>query len=243
MPHRRYKRRRSFRRGYDRVGGYYGRYNRPSKYRRVEKKFYDFTLTEPSLTANFEFMDKTLGGPTVTSQTLNDIKQGTAEEERIGRKCTIKNINMRLSFTFLDNEVASLLAADSADETLRIVLVLDKQTNGALAPTLDIFDTDVFNSFRNLANIGRFQFLYDKLMTCNTSVIAAGNGTANDSARVRKEFRINISKKVNIPIEFDSTTGGIIEMRSNNLLLIVGSRVGGRMQMLASTCRLRFSDF
>ncbi len=209
----------------------------------MEKKFYDFTLAEVGMTAGFEFINKTLGGPTAESSSLNDIKQGTGEEERIGRKCTIRNINIRLTLHWIPAASSDLTEADDTSITVRLVLYCDKQCNGAAAAALDLFDTNVYNSYRNLANITRFKFLYDKLLTFNTTAIAAGNGTANDSARIIKAFQVRISKRVNIPIEFDSTTGDISEIRSNNIGLFMGTNDSGEMSVSASTCRIRFTDF
>ncbi len=238
-----YKRKRTFRRGYDRVGGFYGRARKRRRFPRIEKKFYDAIFADASIAGNWQFPAATRAGPEGATNTLNDIPQGVTESTRIGRKCTITNIYMRLNFEFLQNDIATLGAALTASETIRIVIVWDKQVNGTAAPITQLFDTDTYNSFRNLANNKRFRILYDKTYSWNTGAIGGGDGTNNDSSRMRNSYQVKIAKKCFIPIEFDSTTGAVSEMRSNNLSLWIGSKEGSRMAMTSSTCRLRYIDY
>ncbi len=240
------RKRRIFRRGYDRTGGFYGRFRKRRRFGgfpRIEKKFYDKILTETNLTAAGQLVVTSTPGPETDSATLNDIPQGTGESQRIGRKCTITKILIRLNCEFLISTLATLATADTAHETLRIVLYWDKQCNGASATALNLLDTVQYNSYRNIANSKRFVFLYDKLVTFNTTAIAEGNGTNRSSARVIRDYQLKINKKVFIPIEFDSTTGALTEIRSNNIGLRIWTKHGGRMAIAASKMRIRFMDY
>ncbi len=124
----------------------------------------------------------------------------------------------------------------SSTDTIRIVMFLDKQCNGATAGATEILETSDFQSFNNLANKSRFRTLMDRTYVLNASI--AGNGTANESA----QFGVHDSffKKVNIPIEFDSTAGAITEIRSNNIGVMIMSQFG--LVAFDSKIRLRFSD-
>lgn len=189
------KRRRAGALGYTRQVGYYGRYNTDSK----ELKFFDGVKTQQQAA--------TTG--TIYDDSLLHIVQGISESERIGRKVTVKRISMKGQI-----ELPEQTATSAGSDRLRIVIYKDKQTNGAAATVADLLQSADIDSFRNLENSGRFQFLYDKTIAINASA-AAGNGTANDSFNIVRHMKWN--KELNLSIEYSSTTGAITELRSNNI--------------------------
>lgn len=235
-----------FRPGYNRRTGYYAR-NKARRFgglslRRVESKFYDVVLSDTTIGAPGQFFTKVSAGPEVLTFSLNDIPQGTGESQRIGRKCTITKIHMRLNFEFLAVETPDLVQASNAHETIRFMLIWDKQCNGTAGASLDVVETNVYNSYRNLANSKRFVILYDMLRTFNTTAVAEGNGTTKASRRVIRDYQVNVTKKLWIPIEFDGTTGDITEIKSNNIQTLCWSKHGGRMLLNDSQVRIRFID-
>ena len=135
MFRRRYgKRKRIFRRGYNRTGGFYGRATKRRRFarrigRRPESKFLDLSLSDTSLAASAQFLVKT-GAVEATTQTLNDIAVGTGESQRIGRKLTITKILIRLGVEFTAAQSSDLLQARVTHETIRVMLYWDKQANG-----------------------------------------------------------------------------------------------------------------
>nr|DAO75535.1 MAG TPA: capsid protein [Cressdnaviricota sp.] len=203
--------------GVMRTGGFYGRYSG----RNAEQKFFDTTL-------NF-LMDAT-GEVPATGQ-LCLIPQGVTESQRVGRKCVIKSI--------LIKAIALYSPAAGADPymTGEILVVLDKQCNGAAAAITDVLTgTQVNTALHNLANSQRFVVLKRIKIGFNPT---AGVTTAYAGA-ARK---IDWYKKCNIPIEFSSTTGAIGEIKSNNIFLLAGSSTAGDdLVTVSGTCRLRFSD-
>ncbi len=215
------KRRRSFAVGRDRVGGYYGRFSGPAG----ELKFHDLTVDDAIVATAGEI-----------TPSLNLIGQGITESLRVGRKCTIKSIWWRVQF---DLPKFDAIAAPNAGDTVRAIIYLDKQCNGATATVTDILNTADWRSFRNLSNQGRFTILMDKLHTVNYMQMASdGAGLVSGGATVRD---YTYYKKCNTPIEFDDTTGAITEIRSNNYgLLVIGST---NTMGMGSFFRLRFSDF
>ncbi len=190
----------------------------------TELKFHDLDINDAVIAQN----------GTIAQASCNIIAQGTTESERVGRKCTIRSINWRFQMQ-LDQD-----STNSSSETIRVLLYLDKQTNGAAATALNILESDDFQSFNNLSNKGRFLTLMDRQYTLNKQA-AAGNGTTNIFA----ETQVNDTffKTVNIPIEFDNSanTGAIGTQRTNNIgLLILGQT--GAIASFNSKMRLRFSD-
>ena len=156
---------------------------------RIEKKFYDGVLTEVSIPAAGSVMLWAAAGPSANTTTIVDIAQGTGESQRIGRKCTITNIHIRLNYEFISSGSNDMTEMAEAHETVRFILYWDKQCNGATAAVTDLLDTDVYNSFRNLANGKRFNVLADKLLTFNSTASASGNGTASKSKVIMSNNR------------------------------------------------------
>lgn len=190
------KARRTFKPGYSRIGGYYGRFFPGS----TELKFLDTTLDSTAIDATGEIAP---GGGTSTGIVL--IPQGVTESTRVGRKCTIRSIQMRGS---LD------LQSDTSSAYICLALVWDKQANGAYPAYTDIFEVNHYTSPLNLANSGRFVILKRWNLAINQATYNDTGATFAGSRRMIKYY-----KKCNIPIEFSSTTGAITEIRSNNLFL------------------------
>ncbi len=187
----------------------------------IEKKFHDVDLDDTVIAS---------GGAITAS--INLIPQGVTEITRVGRKATIRNINWRFKVT-----LPSSTTSGATSDVARVMMYLDKQANGAAATVTDILETADFQSFNNLANKSRFRILFDH----NYDLVApsgGGDGTTEDYG----EFTVTdtMFRKVNIPIEFDSTAGAITEIRSNNIgvLLITAGGFGG----FSSKIRLRYTD-
>ncbi len=190
----------------------------------IELKFHDVDLDDAAIS--------TTGDITAS---INLIPQGVTEKTRVGRKCTIKQIAWRFTLSLP-------AAADQADppppDIARVIMYLDKQANQATATVADILESTDYQSFNNLSNKKRFRILmsrnYD--LEYQTSIT---DGT-NTGAYPQQNMDDSFFKKVNIPIEFNSTTGAIGEITSNNLGVLLISKNGA--MIFGSKIRLRFSD-
>lgn len=206
----------SLMKGVERIGGFYGRFSGPSG----ENKFFDTALS---------FLCDSTGEVPATGQ-LTLIPQGVTESTRVGRKCTLKSIQLRL-FANFDPGAGSV-----ASTNIYIYVVQDTQCNGAAAAITDVLTSNVMGSaLINLANSQRF--VIHKRLVCTLQSGAGVTGAYGNAAKT-----IDYFKKVNIPIEFSSTTGAITEIRSNNLFLLAGASVGDDVTTITGNCRLRFSD-
>ncbi len=198
--------------GVTRQSGYYGRFANGG-----ENKFFDTLLGGTAFaTAGVVF-----------SPSLNLIPQGVTESTRVGRKCIIKKINL-MGFLLLNSGTAQ------TTDTYRVMLVLDKQCNGAAATVLGVLETADEKSFNNLSNSNRFTVLKNWYGSINKTADIGTNINAT-----MKTLKYN--KACNIPIEFSSTTGAITEIRSNNLFLIGLTSTGTTLSISHNT-RVRFSD-
>lgn len=188
-----------------------------------ELKYFDTALS---------FTFDTTGEVPATGQLLT-IAQGVDENQRVGRKCVIKSIQLRGS------TVGVPAAAASFATTVYLYVVLDKQCNGAAAAVTDVFTSaDLSKAFRVLDNQDRFVILKKLRMR---HVSQAGVTTAYNVTNIPFDFY----KKCNIPIEYDNsvTTGAIGSIRSNNIFLIAGAdSQSDDLVTLGGNCRVRFSD-
>lgn len=204
---------------------YYGRFGRQVQRLRksldIEKKYFDTAI-------NFTY-DATGEVPATGQLVL--IPQGVTESTRVGRKCTIKSIQLRLTNTYVPG--ADTLGCTTAF----LMLVLDKQANGAAAAATDVLtSTDFRQAMINLDNSERFVILKRFDM-----VLQAGAGVATAFGRDQKQ--IEYYKKCNIPIEYSSTAGAITEIKSNNLFFLAGTdQTTDDTVGCIGTVRVRFTD-
>jgi len=207
-------------RGFVRVGGFYGRF-RGRRTRDGELKFLD-TL----------FASATVATTGLLSGSLNTIAQGDGESQRNGRKVVIKSIWVRGS---IELNPDTTIAADQSADVIRVVLVQDKQCNGASWAVTDYLVSNDYQSFKNLENSGRFNTLWSIEMGFTSG--AGVNGAWGAATRPFNKFI-----KCSIPIEFDSSaaTGAITTQRSNSLQMLAITRDG--VTAIALNCRIRYSD-
>lgn len=212
--------------GRTRQVGFYGRYSGPSQ----EYKFFDFKYTvDPVPTAGH-----------IESSLIN-IVQGTTESQRVGRKCTIKRIGLKIEY--------SLNRVDTRSEPpignkLRIILYQDRQCNGAAATPSQILEDlttgDAVRSFRNLSESGRFRLMMDRVFTLTPQTltrITSDNFSSSNIVRFHQFY-----KNCNIPIEYSGPTGAIGEIRSNNIGMLLISDNNTTDTTINVTSRVRFSD-
>jgi len=210
--------------GYTRRVGYYGRYGtRASRMKArtggaTELKFFDTALT---------FNLDTTGEVPATGQ-LCLIPQGDTESTRDGRKAVIKSIQIRGTLEFQPSTAATAATLGY------LAVVLDTQCNGAAAAITDVFTSSAMDrNFMQLNNSGRFRILWRKTYSFHPG---AGVSTAyNQTMR-----QIEMYKRCNIPIDWNSTAGAITEIRSNNIFLIAGAVGSDDTIVCIGNARLRF---
>ncbi len=197
--------------GYTRTSGVYGVFTKKSK---KELKFFDkLTLKNPVPVAG-------------EVNNLNLVPQGTSQSTRIGRLMTVKSINLNLEYRL--NAVSTTAAWD----TVRMMLVVDRQANGTTATVTQVLEASLPQAFYNLNNSRRFLVLWDKLLNMNATA-AIGTGVATSERGINIRYR----KRITIPIDFNNTTGAITEIRSNNIFLLQLSSTGNALTTVQSRIR------
>ena len=153
---------------------------------------------------------------------LTIIDRGDTDEKRDGGKLRIKWFTFNYMLT---------RHPDSFDTVVRILIVIDTQTNKALFSGADLFAdvtiVDNLISGLNLDNAGRFRLIYDR-----THVLKADHQVI-----VRK-----IYKKCNIPVQYDGTTSAIADQTKNSMALVVFSNQNTHIPTISYQFRARFID-
>lgn len=187
---------------------------------RKEKKFIDVSssalLTAAQATG-------TLSG------CLSAMAQGTDANNHVGRECTLKSLYWQFA--------CSMAATSAGSSPIRLVIVYDKEANGA-APTIatgaasDIFATDAITAPMNLNNRDRFIILVDEIIECL--------GSAGPQGFYRKGY-----KKMSLPMIFNSTTTQTVSaIQTGSVYAVVWQN--GNIITTAPThnlyTRIRFTD-
>lgn len=209
--------------GFTRTVGNY-RFQAPGN---TELKWFDTTLAAT----------QALSTGTILIPSINLLTAGTGESQVIGRKCVIKRIQMRFSTS------AGFLSASSGadiltDSTFRLMVILDRQANGAAATIADIFQDNDIRGFNNLANSLRFRVLRDVQYTFEREGL--WNGTNYVSLPINVVMD-PIYLKVDIPLEFGATPAASInDVRSNNIL--VAAFASDDSMAFTIRTRIRYDD-
>ncbi len=235
------KRRRNFRYGRDRRSGMYGRFNKRAK-SVLEKKFLDFTIGTEVTPIEFSVAGTILQGTTDTGTFLN-IAQGTKENERIGRKVIVTNVNWNICIRIKGRPLGTVVQQEAGWDVCRIMLYIDKQCNGATASVANLIDLATTNAFRNIENTNRFIILHDKRYSLRSKWETSWNGTINEEGQQEVNKRFSINWKGALPIEFNSTAGAILEIRSYNICAMIISQNATAQDLttqIVSKVRIRF---
>ena len=179
------------RRSNARTGGFLG----------IENKFVDNTYSATIVQTNAGAE----ADPTAPISCLDATAIGTGESNRDGRKVRILSAEVRGSVTM------ATLTTVIVPTKVRIIMVLDTQTNATQLNSEDVFlpATNVEDALRNLEYISRFKVYYDKVFTLKAG--SGGNTAAGTYALSGDRQNFHIFKKLN----YDQThTGNTKELSS-----------------------------
>jgi hypothetical protein len=192
----------------------------------VEKKYHD----RSAVTGTTAVGAASIIG--IVGDTATGIAQDNTATGRAGARVFVWNANVQLR---LDSK------SDSAScNQVRIMLVVDRQSNGTAPAITDILETAEPLSFRNLENSGRFRFLYDKTHDVGNKG-GAWDGTNDVYAGGCKTIKINRDLKgMKVQYENGTSTGYSGTVKDNNVwLVIIGSTANCDFKAYS---RVRYSD-
>lgn len=200
-----------------------------------ELKFFDTTYGE---TVMAETIATSHANPD-TVECLNAMTVGSGEQERIGRKITMQNLE--INFQAITEKVTDA-NPDIGSPTCRVVVYLDTQNNKTDGNEVDVFNAaGEFNetSMRNMEYKNRFRILHDRTwnmpFTTHTTNYA-GNTLFTGGAR---NWSANISLKgVDVDFSGSADPATILAITNNSIRVMAWSQ--GAYIHLQYQARLHF---
>jgi len=189
--------------------------------------------------AELKFFDTAFNTTTPIAGTVGQlvtIPQDATQSGRVGKKIVVKAIVCNMTFRINGTGAAGT----AGNDRIRVVLVLDKQANGAACDWSSVgngvFATTGPDALRNLDNSHRFRVIKDWDVSMNATAGVSGAWQFNS-----KSF--NYYTKCFIPIEYDNSvaTGAIGSIRSNNLCILVCGLAADNCNV-SGTVRVRYTD-
>lgn len=174
--------------------------------------------------------------------------QGTGSNERVGRKITIKSIDIRGQIT---GGFATSYSVDQNQNLwngqLRIIVMVDKTPNAAgstesvqtaaayqvaanvagwanqagAPTTTDLYETHDITAPRNLSNTGRYYVLKEKVINWDNNADYMTASTANFQPTAKKAFHININRTIESTFADTASTEAPADITANNILVCV----------------------
>jgi len=233
----------------------YKNMGKADKAMKPELKYFDVDgcILAGSTSINFPQPDPT-GGTLGTP--LNLVPVGSAADQMLGRKITIKSLLIRIMVGENPDTDAFLTLNFHAGIDLRLIVVLDTQTNGTVLKWSEVFKPSwnlKYSSLdvADLANGSRFRILCNKQLRQTPPAVTQSGSSAYNVPNVRQ---FEYYKRMNVPIEFSApatpSLRNIAEVRSNCLFaFVVRETPGGGPGTDATTVpygqffsRIRFTD-
>lgn len=195
----------------------------PQSSARPELKFFDTSIVDATVANTMSFYNLTV------------VPQGDTESGRTGRKIVIKKIQLIMEAILTPQTTANTTSCN-----LRVLCVLDTQTNGSQFAATDLLESDSIISFNNLANSSRFRVLKSKIFSFSAQG-AAPTGAAYTYGEITKFIKWNMN--CSIPIEYDNSasTGVITSVRSNNVYICLQTSTA-EVIAVGGTARIRYID-
>jgi hypothetical protein len=152
---------------------------------------------------------------------LNGVVPGTAVNERLGRAIELESLELHLQDT--------VTGGTGVDQFHRILIVADRQPNGAALAITDVLDSVSVVSPINLANRARFTILWDEFHHLNATAEAGS----------QKAFYLSKSMK-NLRVIFNSGVAGTIaDIATNSVYILTIGSVGAGATAGSCTYRAR----
>lgn len=156
---------------------------------------------------------------------LNGMTSGSGINQHVGREIMMKSVEFRY--------MTYATPVTGVDQYHRVILVYDRQTNGAAPAATDVLVSATAISPRNLENRHRFKILYDRTIEVN-------NVGEPGSTKARKFYR-----RLAHPVTFNAGVAGTVaDITTGSLYMItIGTEAAGATAGSTSVyCRVRYQD-
>jgi len=184
--------------------------------------------------------------PVAAINTLFCPTLGAGVNQRIGKACKVLKIKMNIVISIPAQTNQTVTDAGSY---IRLLLVLDKQTNSAQMTGTQLMTspgvaTAVLapGSYQNIDNFGRFKVLKDKHMTIDNPTITY-DGTNVEQSGIIRRFKWNVKFKTPITVRFNNTAGGTIaDIIDNSFHILANNSSTDLNPNISYNCRVCFKE-
>lgn len=207
----------------------------------VEKKFLDVYASDVAVPAPTDCSGGEIQPEGGCTGCLSAPAQGDGEQQRDGRKITIKNC-------FVNFTIRGSVRPDQADvlaaPQIFVALVQDMQTNGATVVSEQVFtnpnDTAYTNTFplRNLQYSGRYRVLDHKCVSMEPCY-SFNDGAATGSLVCSEKTGV-LSWRGDIPVTFNDTPANVSAVTDNSFHIIAFGTTTNFNPVLSFNSRVRF---
>lgn len=186
----------------------------------IETKFSDDFRGSAIVTNNWTLFDP-------AKNSLSGVAQGDSPIERDGRMYTITSLHLKGELFFIPQ---ASIAAVVSDVVVRVLVILDTQTNGAQITGGDVMVTDQPSdhfAFRNLENTKRTRVLWDKTFVLPANNVNEGAEFKFSCGGATRKFVVNQRFKNGLKVRTGGTSNGIGQIKDNSLHIMAVASVNG----------------
>lgn len=173
------------------------------------EKGVDTALNNTSMTTTISVLD------------IGTVAQGDDRENRQGDEIRIKSVFGRFLVYFTG-------ASTSQTDFYRIMVLFDKQANGALPAATDVVENNNIMAYRSMGKSTRFHVLFDKM----------GSLDAYNRTAIHEFYK----PKLNQLVQYTGTSGAITDISKGSLILLVWSNQISSGPTVNSNIRFKFVD-
>ncbi len=199
----------------------------------IEKKFLDEEGLNDVIATSWAEVEPTF---------MSIVPEGAGPQQRVGNDYTIDSIQMR---GFIETDNFEAATAPFVDFTVRLVLVVDFQTNGAQVVINELFQTDVTDdelAYRNLDHIDKFRIIWDKTFDFKPTSATVNEGSINLYAvgNLRHDFKMFHKFKKGLVVHMEGSTQAIANVTDNRIVLLAIASNIALAPKVTTVSRLRY---
>lgn len=208
----------------------------------TETKYFDSEKASTAVPVSTTTWASTEMDPT-TANALFTPSAGNAYDQREGRKVYVKAMKIR----------GILNVAAQADQStvegaaiVRVVLFIDKQTNGAQANGEDVIGSGTnilpVQMWQNPASFGRFRVLKDKTWIMQNPNVTY-DGTNVEQLGIATQFKMTVKFRKPLLVNYNNTNGGTVaDIVDNSFHILAVTNSAGLAVTLSYKCRTVFCE-
>ena len=215
-------------------------FRRPVKRRKITVASLNRKLNKLAKDEELKFHDVNVIDAVVSSTgsyqgSLAIIAIGTGDSQRIGRKIRIKSIFAHITLVLSGiNDQADRPVGD----IVRIIVHVNKQTNGAQGSVTSLLVSSNYDAYRNLNNSNRYRVLLDRTYAINPRTDRT-DGTLTDTSSTTVQYHKEAMTGLDLVIDYAADDGTLSTNTSNSLNVLFIAR--SSLTLLDVNFRIRYT--